>query len=64
MDLVLWNSPKFGQGGRGSKNPKILQTSFMYGPKGCSRLNFIWPVPISDVKGKVGLTGCHREEDS
>ena len=27
-------------------------------------LNFIWPLPISDVKGKVGLTGCHREKDS
>ena len=35
MDLVLWINPNFGQGGRGSKNPKILWTSFMYGPQKC-----------------------------
>ena len=32
VDLVLEINPKFGQGGRGSKNPNILRTSFMYGP--------------------------------
>ena len=32
MNLVLYISPKCGQGG-GSKNPKILRTSYMDGPK-------------------------------
>ena len=33
VDLLLYINPKFGQGGgRGSKNPKLLRTFFMYGP--------------------------------
>ena len=35
VDLVLWILPKCRQGGgRGSKIPKIVQTSFKYGPFG------------------------------
>ena len=30
--LLLKINPEFGQGGRGSKNPKTLRKSFIYGP--------------------------------
>ena len=34
MDLLVYIITKCGQGGRGSKIPKKLWTSFMYGPHG------------------------------
>ena len=32
-EVFVQVNPKFGQGGEGSKIPKILRTSFMHGPK-------------------------------
>ena len=62
MDLVLWISPKCGQGRRESKNPKILWTSCVHRPLGSITLltvrrddNYSSGRTVTENEGVLGL---------